>query len=188
VTPAGYSANAPLEGVVMTSGQTGGIIPLATHGGLWTANVATGYYNGLQGYVKKSTGVGRVTFTPGSGATASGTFAVAATGGGCTTEPAYSVTVSGGVITSVVGSTAMQNGTLVPAGCTSAPSITNSMIVTAGATGLTGAIVTMQWPAAGVVQASGPTDGVIAGTAAGFVGGTDSTGNGITDLKAVGMY
>lgn len=144
-TPAGYNAGQPLMGVVAQSGLTTGmVVPLQTRG---LASISTGNHNGNDGFESKATGVGgRTTFTGGSGGTA-GTYTITATGGGCSTEPTYNVVVGGsGAITSV--QFADQK---VTAGCTSIPTVSLSSI-----SGLTGASVTPQWPAAGVNSSGSP--------------------------------
>lgn len=166
-SPGGTTANAPPMGIAAQAGVTNGnVLPLQTRG---YSFVNTGFQTDSGGYMKKSTGIGPIAITTaGSGGT-NGTFAWTATGGGCTTEPTGSYVVSSNHVTAIY---ATQNSqTASGAGCTSVPTITLS-----GSSGLTGATVTPQWPAATADGASGPTDGIAIGRTTGFSIGDTSTG------------
>jgi hypothetical protein len=147
--------------------------PIATSGGV---AVNVGYTNVNQQYVfKVSTGMGPVAITnAGSGATA-GTYTGIAATSGCTTEPVYTITATT-VITAITQ-------TSPGVGCT-APAV----IPTTAVTGLTGAVLTPQWPAAAFTPATAATDMVYGTTMTGYsASGSYPLGTATFTLKLRGM-
>lgn len=162
--PGGFSvANDSFAGIVRQSGLTSlpQYTPIAQHG---LVPGATGYGGFTNGFFTVSTGVGKLTFTPGSGGT-TGTYPLAFAGG-CAVEPIGTFTVAGGVIASM---TLSANGL----NCTSAPTVTLG-----GSSGITGSSQSVAWPSAQMQAAGLNSPSAFVGsynTDAGS-GGTPSTG------------
>ncbi len=177
--PANGSNNQPAVGVAMQNGLTSGqVVPIETRG---DQQIATGYHYGNDGFEKKDSGPGgRAIIVGGSGGT-NGTYAETSTGGGCSQQASFNVVVAGGQVTQINANFSPSPGA-GPLNCTSPPTIPVS-----GISGLTGASVTLQWPAAGVTAASSPQDGVVVGFGMHYSTGSTGSGTQTSFSRLIGM-